>query len=121
MLLTYISFLFIAIYECLAYQNQWMPSYYLGSYPERYQTLRMSRGSCIVSLNIFKGKHFNVEMPLINGTTPAGFCAILLNSVENSSLAIALEQGLTDTSNSLFNQNIKMFKVKNENVELIQE
>lgn len=114
------SFLLLVIGKCLAYDSQWVPSFYLGNYPERFQTLRMYRGSCITSFNTDRSKHFNVEIPLINGSTPAGFCAILLNSVENSSLAISIEQGLTDVSNNLLNQNIKLFKVKNGNVKLIQ-
>ncbi|XP_003246746.1 uncharacterized protein LOC100573581 [Acyrthosiphon pisum] len=114
--------LLFIIGECLAYYNsQWMPSFYLGTYPERFHTLRMSRGSCIVSLNTFRSKHYNVEIPLINGSTPAGFCAILLNSMENSSLAISIEQGLTDVNNSLMNQSIRLFRVKNGNLKLIQD
>lgn len=120
MLSSTFSFLLI-IGKCLAYNSEWVPSFYLGTYPERFQTLKMYRGSCTLSLNAFRNKHFNVEIPLINGSTPAGFCAILLNSMENSSIAIAIEQGLTDVNNSLLNQNIRLFKVKDGNIKLIQE
>jgi len=117
-----LSCLLFIIGEGLAYYNsQWMPSFYLGTYPERFHTLRMSRGSCIVSLNTFRSKHYNVEIPLTNGSTPAGFCAILLNSMENSRLAISIEQGLTDVNNSLMNQSIRLYRVKNGNLKLIQE
>lgn len=105
----------------MAYSNQWVPNFYLGIYPEKFQTLRMTHGSCIVSLDTFKSKHFNVEIPLINGSIPAGFCAILLNTKQNLNLAIAIEQGLTDTNKSLFSQDIKLFKVKNGNVKLVYE
>lgn len=115
------TFLLILITECLAYNNQWVPSYYLGTYPERFQTLRMYYGSCVVSMNTFRSKHFNVEIPLVNGSTPAGFCAILLNSMENFSLAIAIEQGLTDTIDNSANQNIRLFEVGNGDVKLIKE
>lgn len=115
MLSSTFSFLLV-ISKCLAYSNQWVPNFYLSTYPEKYQTLRMNRGACIVSLTTIKNNHFNVEIPLINGSTPAGFCAILLNSAENLSLAIALEQELNDVNNNLINQNIKLFEVKNTNV-----
>lgn len=113
--------LFFIIGECLAYNSQWVPSFYLGTYPEKFQTLRMSHGSCIVSLNTFSSKHYSVEIPLVNGSIPAGFCAILLNCMDNASLAIAIEQGLMDVNNSLMNQSIKLFRVKNGNLNLIQE
>lgn len=116
------TFLFLlAIYNCLAYNSQWVPSFYLGSYPERFQTLRMYRGSCSVSLNTFRSNHFNVEIPLINGSIPAGFCAILLNSMDNLNLAIAIEQGLTNVNNGLLNQNIRLFQIKNGNVKFMQK
>ncbi|XP_025415461.1 uncharacterized protein LOC112687116 isoform X2 [Sipha flava] len=121
MLASTFSFLLLAISKCLAYDSQWVPSFYLGNYPERFQTLRMYRGSCVMSFNTYKSKHYNVEIPLINGSLPAGFCAILLTSMENSSLAIAIEQGLTDVNNNLLNQNIKLFKVKYGNVKLIHD
>uniref|UniRef100_A0A2S2PCB7 Uncharacterized protein n=1 Tax=Schizaphis graminum TaxID=13262 RepID=A0A2S2PCB7_SCHGA len=121
-MLVYTSmYLLFIISQCLAYNSQWMPSFYLGTYPERFQTLRMSRGSCVVSLNTFKSKHYNVEIPLINGSTPAGFCSILINSIENSSLAIAIDQGLTDLNKSIMNQSIKLFRVKNGHLNLIQD
>lgn len=113
--------LFISMSKCSAYDNQWVPSFYFGTFSQRFQTLTMSRGSCIISLNIFKSKHFNVDIPLTNGSIPAGFCAILLNSMESFNLAIALEQGYTDTNNYLFNENIKLIKTKNGNIELIHE
>lgn len=116
------TFLFLlVIYNCLAYNSQWVPSFYLGSYPERFQTLRMYRGSCSASLNTFRSHHFNVEIPLINGSIPAGFCAILLNSMDNLNIAIAIEQGLTNVNNGLLNQNIKLFQIKNGNVKFIQK
>jgi len=118
------SFLLIVIGECSAYynyNNEWVPNFYLKTYQEKFQTLRMYHGSCIVSLNTFKSKHLNVEIPLTNGSIPAGFCAILLNSVENLNLAIAIEQGLTNVYDDLLNQNIRLFKVKNGNVKLIKE
>ncbi|XP_060843119.1 uncharacterized protein LOC132923265 [Rhopalosiphum padi] len=121
MLVYTLMYLLFIIGQCLAYNSQWVPSFYLGTYPERFQTLRMSRGSCIVSLNTFRSKHYNVEIPLINGSTPAGFCSILINSIENSSLAIAIDQGLTDLNNSIMNQSIKLFRVKNGNLNLIQD
>ncbi|VVC32524.1 Hypothetical protein CINCED_3A017430 [Cinara cedri] len=121
MLASTFSFLLILISKCLAYNNNWMPSYYLGTYPEKFQTLRMYYGSCVVSINTFRSKHFNVEIPLVNGSTPAGFCAILLNSMENLSLAVAIEQGLTDANENLANQNIRLFKVNNGNVKLIKD
>lgn len=118
MLSSTISFLLI-IGNCLAYDSQWVPSFYLNTNPERFQTLRMYRGSCSASLNTFRSNHFNVEIPLTNGTMPAGFCAILLNSSDNLNLAIAIEQGLTN--NNLVNQNIKLFQVKNGNVKLMKK
>lgn len=121
MLASTISLLLILIAKCLAYNSQWVPNFYLNSYPEKFQTLRMTHGSCIASLNTFKSKHFNVEIPLINGSIPAGFCALLLNTKQNLSLAVAIEQGLTDINNSLFNQDIRLFKVKNGNVKLTNE
>jgi len=122
MLVTTFSFFLVAIGDCLAYyNNQWVPSSYLETYHEKFQTLRMYHGSCVVSLNTFKSNHFNVEIPLVNGSTPAGFCAILLNSMENLNLAIAIEQGLTNTYDGLLNQNIRLFKVKYGNVKLIKE
>lgn len=122
MLVFTFSFLVI-ISKCLAYEynNQWVPSFYLGSYSERFQSLKMYRGSCIVSLTTFKNKHFNVEIPLINGSIPAGFCAILMNSAEHLNLALALEQGLNDVNYNLINQNIKLFEVKNGDVKLIKK
>lgn len=115
-------FLLIVIGDCLAYyNNQWMPSFYLETHHEKFETLRMYHGSCVVSLNIQKSKHFNVEIPLINGSTPAGFCAILLNNMENLNLAIGIEQGLTNMYDGSLNQNIRLFKVKNGNVQLIKK
>lgn len=121
MLASHFSILLIINGCCLAYNSQWVPNFYTGTYPERFQTLRMYRGSCTVSLNIFRSKHFNIEIPFINGSTPAGFCALLITTVDNTSLAIAVEQGLTDGNNNLVNQNIRIFKIKNGNVKLIQE
>lgn len=117
----FFTFLFLlVISNCVAYDSEWVPSFYLNTYPERFQTLRMYRGSCSVSLNIYRNNHLNVEIPLINGTTPAGFCAILLNSSENLNLAIAIEQGLTN-NNNFANQNVKLFQVKNGNVKLMKK
>lgn len=121
MLTSTFSFLLILFSNCLAYNNQWVPSYYLGTNPERFQPLQMYYGSCVVSINTFRSKHFNVEIPLVNGSTPAGFCAILLNSMENSNLAIAIEHRLTDTNDNLTYENIRLFKVNNGNVKLITE
>lgn len=115
------SLLFITIGCCFAYNSQWVPNFYTGTYPQSFQTLRMYRGSCTVSLNIFRSKYFNIEIPFINGSTPAGFCAILINTVDNTNLAIAIEQELTDRNNNFVNQNIRLFKIKNGNVKLIQE
>lgn len=114
-------FSFLGIDRCLAYYSQWVPSFYSDVYRQPFQTLKMHRGSCTVSLNAFRNKHFNVEIPLVNGSTPAGFCTILFNSVDNLNLAIAIEQGLTDVNNNVLNQNIKLFKVKNGTVKLIYE
>lgn len=121
MLVSTISLLLILIVRCTAYNSQWVPSFYSSPYPEKFQTLRMAHGSCTVSLDTSKSNHFNVEIPLYNGSIPAGFCAILLNTKQDLSLAIAIEQGLTDINNSLFSQNIRLFKVKNGNVNLVHE
>lgn len=121
MLASTYPFFLLAFSKCLAYESQWVPSFYLGTYPERFQTLRMYRGSCVASLDTFKSNHFNVEIPLVNGSMPAGFCALLLNSMESLNLAIAIEQGLTSANNSLLNQNIKLFQIKNGKVKLIQK
>lgn len=121
MLVSTTSLLLILIVKCIAYNSQWVPNFYLGTYPEKFQTLRMAHGSCIVSLDTIKSNHFNVEIPLINGSIPAGFCAILLNTKQYFSLAIAIEQGLTDINNNMFSQDIRLFKVKNGNVSLAYE
>lgn len=114
-------FFLLVISKCSAYNNQWVPSFNLGTYPEKFQTLRLYRGSCIASINTFKSNHFNVEIPLFNGSMPAGFCALLLTSMENLNLAIAIEQGLTSVNNNLLNQSIKLFQIKNGNIKLFQK
>ncbi|XP_050540780.1 uncharacterized protein LOC126905280 [Daktulosphaira vitifoliae] len=104
----------------LADDIQWIPNYYQSSINNNYKILTMFRGSCTVSLNIFKGQHFHVKIPFYNRTIPAGVCAILLNSMENYNIAIALEHGLADTENYLFNQNIRLYTINHGNVTLIQ-
>lgn len=121
MLVPTITLMLVFIVKCIAYDSQWVPSFYSSPYPDKFQTLRMTHGSCTVSLDTSKSNHFNVEIPLINGSIPAGFCAILLNTRQNLSLAIAIEQSLIDLNNSLFSQNIRLFKVKNGNVEFVYE
>lgn len=106
----------------LTNESQWIPNYYQSPIINNFKLLTMVRGSCTVSLNIFKGQHFHVKIPLYNRTMPAGVCVILLNSMENYNIAIALEHELAaNTENYLFNQNIRLYTINHGNINLIQK